>query len=180
MAIETEKYAAVVQTLTALGIGALLFKGGTAKASTTGEYPPEVIQILQALATGMGTTIEQLNDVLTAIRGIPGGEASRYWPENADYETTVRVQCIQANVAYQVPSLVVPDGFEVLVKAYPTNGPLALIFVITNPAPNQSMAYPLLRNETRTMKIKDTGKIYLFTDTAGSQATVTVEQRSGG
>lgn len=170
------KVAAAMSTL-GLAVAAIdLFKKPVA-AAAGGEFPPEVLQLLQAIAYGMEASIAQLNDILDAINGL--GLQVQGYPPNCDYVTTVRINCQAINQSYPVPSLVVPDGFSVLVKAWPGNAVGAFIFVITNPAPNQSMAYPLVFNEAVRLSIKDTGKIHLFTNVAGSQATVTVEQRSG-
>lgn len=170
-----EKWAAVMNTLTAAGIGGLLLKNNQAKAGQS-EFPPEIVPLLQAIVAGMGIIVDDLSSLKDAIAAISPGSV---WGENADYVSTVRIQCVAANQTYPVPSMIVPDGFDILVKAWPTNAIGSLIFVITNPAPNQNACYPLIPNESIRLKIKDSGKIYLFSNVAGSQATVSVEQRGG-
>lgn len=176
MATGPEKYTAIAASIAAVTGSIAAFKS-SAQAQQS-NFPPEFLELLQAIASDEEATIEQLNDILTAIANIPGGGSSQGWPPNADYVTTVLIQCAVINTAYQVPSMIVPDNFEVLIKAYPANNPASLIFVVTNPAPNINNAHPLVPNEPVSYKIKDTGKIYLFTNIAGSQATVSVEQRS--
>lgn len=170
--------AAVMATLAAAGVGADLLINRVKQAQASPGFPPEVLELLTAMAAGMQTTIGQLAEILTAIKDLSLGGGGQGYAPNADYEITVIVQCAVANQAFNVPSMSVPDDFSVLIKAHPGNAVGSFIYVITSPAPNINMAYPMVPNEARTMKIKDTGKIYLFSNIAGSQAVVSVEQRS--
>lgn len=176
------KTSAVFSLISAGAATAALLK--KAPAGSTVNFPPEFLQTLLGILDAMGVTLADLQDILAAIQAIPGGGSGgstfQGWPPNADYVSTVLIQCQVAMQAYPVPGTIVPDDFEVLVKAYPTNAIGSLVYVATNPAPNVNSAYPLVPNEAYRLKIKDTGKIYLFTNIAGSSATVSVEQRSAG
>jgi hypothetical protein len=174
------KTAAVMATLsTAVSLTAL-FKKSKAEAAPPGtQFPPEVLEILSAIAEAMGVTIEYLASIADDVENLQLGNIEvKGYPPNADYATTTRIQCQVANQVYPVPSLAVPDDFDILIKAWPLNAVGSLIFVITNPSPNQNMSYALVPNEPIRLRLKDTGKISIFTNIAGSQATVTVEQRS--
>lgn len=171
------KTTAVMSTLTASILAADVLLRNKSSQATTG-FPPEALQLLQGIAAGMQSTLGQLNEIIAGINGL-SFEGAQGYPPNADYVTSVVVQCQAINQAYDVPSMTVPDNFSAVIKAHPTNAVGSLIYVVTSPAPNVNSAYPLVPNEAYAIKIKDTGKIRLFTNLAGSQAVVSVEQRSG-
>ena len=149
--------AAVMATLSAVAAGANLFKKAPA-AQAGGEFPPKVLQILQALAAGMETTIAELQDIIAAIGNIPGGGTFRGWPENAESAVAVEITCQVANTqSYQAPDFIVPDGFTAVIKAHPLNAIGSLVYWSHQPAPNTAMAYPLMPNEPFNLGVKRTG-----------------------
>lgn len=145
-----------------------------------GEFPPEVLPLLQALVEGLGITVEQLTDILAAIGNIqPGGGGTvQGYPNNCDDMSIAVVNCPVAMEAQQVPAYTVPNGFPVKIKAHPDNVFGSRIFWSTSPAANPVGAEPLMPNDFATAFLKDTGRIYVFSNIAGSQAVISVEHRS--
>jgi hypothetical protein len=179
-ASKTEKWAALASTLAAAGSLANLFKNGRAAAQVTGEFPPEVLTLLQELAAGVGTTIEQLNEIITAIGGISGGGGGgvvQGYPPNCDSMAIAVVNCELANTAYPVPDYTVPDGFSVVIKSHPSNAFGSLVYWSTSPSPNTNSASPLQPNDRDTAALKKTGDIRVFSNIAGSLAVIYIEQR---
>lgn len=180
MATGNERYQNVVSTLTALGIGGLLIKNGKTSAATAG-FPPEVIEVLQGLAEGMGVTIEQLNEIITAIGNVqPGGGNVNVqgYPPNCNYMAIAVIDCQLAMTSYRVPDYPVPDGFTIMIHAHPNNPFGSLAYWSTSPAANVNSSDPMMPNDIRTPGLKNTGGIYVFSTVAGCQVIVAVEQRS--
>jgi hypothetical protein len=148
-------------------------------AAAKSEFPPELMQLLVAMAADLNSIdAARLPDILAAIKELTLGGGLGF-PPNADYLTTVWVTCPIVNTAYPVPELQVPDGMSALIKSAPPpfNAIGSIVFVSTMQAPNVNMAYPLVPNETYPVRLKSTGNLWLFTNIAGSQAIVSVEQR---
>ena len=172
-----EKTAAVMATLAAVASGINLLKPSPVQAHqlAKGEVPQEVISSLQALAGGMEVAIEKLSDILTAISGISLNVQG--YPQNCHYAAIAVINCQGANQAYQSPSYAVPDGFNIVIKSHPNNIAGSLVFWSTSPGANVNASYPLMPNEAYTIGLKNTGSIYVFTNIAGSQVVISVEQR---
>lgn len=117
-------------------------------------------------------TDEQLRLILEAIAAQGKG-----YPPNCEKAAIAVITCLAANQAYPVDDYPVPDGFTVVIKSHPNNAAAALVYWSTQPAPNVNMAFPLALNEAINIGLTRTGSLYVFTDTAGSQVVIAVEQR---
>lgn len=161
-------YAAIMSTIAA-------FRSHTVKAAE-GEFAldQETKDLLAAIAEGCAGILTGLSDIIQAIDALSVNVQG--YPPNADFVSTTRVVCTAVNQAYPLPEMDVPDDFSVLVKAWPLNAVGSLIYVATNPAPNAQMSWPLVPNESLPYRLKTT-KLWVFSNVAGSEAVITVEQR---
>jgi len=164
-------YGAVMSTIAA-------FRSHSVEAGEGGVFTldPETKELLATIAEANAHMLVGLADIFQAILDLQLGVQG--FPPNADYIVTTRVVCTLANTTYPVPEFFAPEGFRVLLKAWPLNAVGSLTYVATNPAPNPQMAWPLIPNESLPYGIKNTSKLWVFSNVAGSQAVVTVEQRT--
>ncbi len=164
-------YAGVMATIAA-------FRSHKAEAGEGTEFTldAETKEMLATIAEANASMLLGLSDILEALSALEVNVQG--FPPNADFVVTTRVVCTLANKTYPVPELEVPEGFQVLIKAWPLNAVGSLVYVATNPAPQQQMAWPLIPNESLPYGIKNTNKLWVFSNIAGSQAVVTVEQRT--
>jgi hypothetical protein len=180
MATNTEKYTAFAVTVATTLAGLNLIKGNKAAAQTNGALPADVVALLQLMAEAQGVTVEQLNDILTAINNLTIGGGSvtvKGYPENCDYVAIAVVNCQVAGVSYPVPAYIVPEGFQAKIKAHPANVFGSLLYWSTSPAPNANSSEPLMPNDFALASLKTTEGVYVFSNVAGSMAVITVEQR---
>lgn len=174
------KWTAVMSTLSAAAITANLLLGKAKAAGTApGNFPPEVLQLLGAMASGMEIEIAQLADILAEIKGL-GPEGGQGYPPNADYVISGNWDFLVANTAFQLPDIVIPDDFEITVKAYPTNpvGSLLRVAKSAGECVDRYASYPLMPNESRGYRVKNADALFLSASVApGCSVTWTVEQR---
>ncbi|MDD5700432.1 MAG: hypothetical protein PHU23_00155 [Dehalococcoidales bacterium] len=160
-------------------IANLLKKIPVAQAGTPGEFPPEVLEYLQAITTGMAATIEEIQAILQAIESIVIGGGTGY-PPNADYPISGTFDLLVPLTTYRLPDITIPDDFEITIKAYPTNPPGSLIYVAKSAGESidRYASYPLMPNESRGYRIKNAKELYVSATVApGCSVTWTVEQR---
>jgi hypothetical protein len=144
--------------------------------------PPEVIQLLIAWAATTDDIKALVTDILNATSGGGGGAG---WPPNADSITSLRVAITPAT-GVQLPSIVIPSGMAVVIKAYALNPAWLWVGASEAECGQVNQAFPLLPNETVSYQIEDANQVYIAAMTPGGVATagcfacVTVEQRRGG
>jgi hypothetical protein len=97
---------------------------------------------------------------------------------NQVYFKALRFVCPVADRNYALPSIPVPEGMELLLRGWPTNG--GIIYVTGDSATlNQvNNSYPLLANETLSLRIQDACKLHVAATVAGEFVVLAVEYAS--
>jgi hypothetical protein len=105
-------------------------------------------------------------------------EAGGNFGFNQTYFKALRFMCPAANTNYVLPSIPVPEGMALLLRGWPTN--LGIIYVTGDSATlNQvNNSYPLLANETLSIRIKDACKLHVAATVAGEFVVLAVEYAS--
>jgi hypothetical protein len=143
--------------------------------------PEEVIQLLIAIAGSSEDILAKAQEILEAL-GTGGGQG---WPANTDSITGLRVAITPATGA-QLPSIIIPSGMAIVIKAWALNP--AWLFVGPTPgeAGNINQSFPLLPSETVSYFVENADEIYVSAMTPGGVPTLgcfaclTVEQRRRG
>jgi len=140
--------------------GALLLSRKALAANVVG-LTQEVMDLLIGIAQGVGSTLEKLEDILTAIEGIPGGGAAVH-PPNATSMDAMFVGCAFAQPkAIRLPSIQVPNGFELQIKGAPNNWGLVYVARSEPKAGSPLNSWPLLPNEAIGYKVKNAQEIWV-------------------
>lgn len=143
--------------------------------------PDEVIQLLIAWAGTTDDIKSLVTDILNAMNGGGGGG----WPPNADAITSLRVAITPAT-GVQLPSIIIPSGMAIVIKAYALNPAWLWVGASEAECGQVNQAFPLLPNEIVSYQVEDANQIYIAAMTPGGVATagcfacLTVEQRRGG
>jgi hypothetical protein len=98
-----------------------------------------------------------MEKILKSILGLLGIVFS-----NKSSIRTTRVSLITANMPYQFPDMLVPDGFTLSIKAYPTNPAMSLVRIGDTAVTCRSMeqSWPLIPNESISYRVKNAGMLY--------------------
>lgn len=159
--------AIAISTASAVASAIVLLRSNKVAASPgPGTFPNEVIELLIAIAKSLDTI---------AARGFGQG-----WPPNTESARTMAVVCDQANLPYQAPDIIVPDGMAITIKASPINAVGAFIYLAKTRGEvfNPMTAWPLIRNESIPYFVKNAKIFWVGSNVPGSVALFTVEQRS--
>lgn len=144
--------------------------------------PKEVVDLISAIAQGVGATLEKLDSITDAIKNI-SIQVSTGFPPNADGITSVFVPCTLAQPnTYQLPSIPVPqDCMVVLLGRNPAGANTGIIYVSGTQvgAGTNTSAYPLIPNATVGYKVKNANSIWIGSTVAGEGVYITVEQMKG-
>ncbi|MDD5510852.1 MAG: hypothetical protein PHI12_08580 [Dehalococcoidales bacterium] len=179
---DRQDYTAIAATGAAV-MAALAWSKSPAAASS--QFPPELMQLLTAMASDLNDADRvKLADILVAIQQLnpelnPAVGGLKGYPANLPRLSTTRVQILAVNTAVQLPDIVIPDGFAVKIKAYPTNAGIVRVGPGKTGAIDPNQAETLLANEATFYNIQNTNILYV-TSTAlavvGEYVTVTAEQ----
>jgi len=175
--------AAVGSTISAIAAAILLARKPVSAAAS--EFPPEVLEILSAIAQGEATTIEQMQQIINflAQQGGGGGELGLGYPPNATGISAFFVNCPLAQPnAYNLPSLEIPRGMRVtLLARNPVGVNAGIIYVAKSQvdAGGNTQSYPLPANATISYTITNSNLIWIGATVAGEGVYVTVEQMGG-
>lgn len=162
--------------------GAILLTKRTAQAAVGPviSLPKEVMDLLSAMAQGIGAILERLDEIIEGIRAIPGGGVSGGYPDNSNAITATFVSCPQAQlVAYQLPSIVIPKGRSLDILARnPGGANTGLIWVsgTQTGAQGTQQSRPLLPGATISYRVKNANCIWISAAVAGEGVYLTVEQ----
>ncbi|MCK9602736.1 MAG: hypothetical protein M0R06_27050 [Sphaerochaeta sp.] len=175
--------AAVGSTISAIAAAILLARKPVSAAAN--EFPPEVLEILSAIAQGEATTIEQIQQIINLIgqQGQPGGGSSSGYPPNATSIAAFFVNCPLAQPnAYQLPALQIPEGMRVALLArnpLGVNGGIIYVGKSQVDAGGNTQAWPLPANATISYRITNSNQLWIGATVAGEGVYVTVEQMGG-
>ena len=172
MSKETNAALAVGGGAALLAAIALMKTGATpASAATTVGLDEPTTQLLVAIAQGVV-------DIETAIAslgsGVGGGQG---WPPNTEHITALRVPITALNRGHQLPAIDIPDGFQLLMRGWPTNANIIWVAGSELECVNINTAYPLLPNDIVGYGIKNAEAIWVSGGAVGDFVVITVEQR---
>jgi hypothetical protein len=142
--------------------------------------PDEVIQLLIALAGSSDEINATVQEILQAL-----GAGGQGWPANTDSITGLRV-AINPPTGVQLPSIIIPSGMALVIKAWALNPAWLFVGPTVAEAGNINQAFYLMPSETVTYFVENADQIYVAgmtpggVPTAGCFACLTVEQRRRG
>lgn len=156
-----------VATASALGAA-----GGAGLTALLTRKPPETVDLstITDLVIQLNNNFIALNETLSQLRG---------YPVNATGLQITRLDIAALNTAYQFPDVEVPDGFQALFKAWPTNVGTIYLGKTAPDACNIVQVCPLLPNDIVTLAIKNTKMIFITGTVVGDSMTMMVESRGG-
>jgi hypothetical protein len=173
------KYTAAMATGAALASALTLSKQTQAAAATAG-IPPELIELIAAMAADLAVTKQALIELLAKL-SVSGG-AYQGWPPNTNQIVTARYPIAVALQAIQLDDIPIPDDFELIIKADPTNPVAPQRLLVGNSranAENVNAAWPLLPNEFRGFKVKSARVIWVAATAVPAWVNISVEQPGG-
>lgn len=171
----TAKTAITISTAAAITAALALFTGKAKAAVGNGQIPEELWNLIIAIAKSadnidadMDTLISKLGEAGITVQG---------WPENCNAIQTVRIICTVANQAYQLPDMDIPDGFQLLVKAWPLNAGLIYVGEDQSAATNPNRIFALNRSETVGIAIVSGNVAWVSATVAGDSVCLICEKR---
>jgi len=176
---ENAKVVAVGFAGTAIG-AAIAWLNQKKAAAGESVIPDEVVQLLIAIAAASEDTKQTVAQILAAL-----GAGGQGWPANTDSITGLRV-AINPAAGMQLPSIVVPSGMTLVIKAWALNPAWLFVGPSLGEAGNINQSFPLLPSEVVTYQVENADQIYIAgltaggVPTAGCFACLTVEQRRRG
>lgn len=138
-----------------------------------------IAQSIQGLPEDSIEALTKLEEIKTAIGNLVMGGGGGIVP-NADYTLSMGILLPVAFQAYQLPVIPIPDDMSLAIKSWPFNaaGSLVLVASSATTAINITSAWPLIRNESITYKIKNAHALFVSTTIGGSIVMISAEQRS--
>lgn len=175
MADKLDTVAALVAANAGISLLDLLRKPAPALAAS--EFPPEVLDLLRAMGATMLDTQAQLSEILAALRQMSLNVQG--YPPNADFALSGRVSLTVALTPDRLPQILIPEGFQILVKSWPFNPAAGLILTSksSGEAKNLDAAWPLIPNESIPYAIKNAQEIWVAATVVPAWVNWTVEQR---
>jgi len=167
--------------------GAILLGQKTVQAApaTVVSLAQDAMDLLIAMAQGIGSIIEKLDEIVTAIKSIPGGEGApgAGYPPNADTFVAQFIPCpfVQPQ-AYHLPPLDIPTGMTLqLLARNPIGVNVGIIWVSpTEPGAGQpTQSWPLTPGATLGLTLKNAGSVYISATIANEGVYISVEQNKG-
>lgn len=177
------KFVGALAAIVAAIEGAILLTRKTVQAApiTVVSLAKEVMDLLAAMAQGIGSILEKLDEIVVALQSIaPGGGG---YPENADGITATFVGCpFPQPQSFQLPSIVVPKGMELeLLARNPAGVNVGIIWVSGTSvgAGGAVQARPLIPGATVSYKVKNANSLYIGATIANEGVYISVEQNKG-
>ena len=150
-------------------------QGGGTVPTTVVTLDDNTMDLLIAIANATGQSVTDLQNILTALSNSPSNQG---YPQNAD--TIDNGQVSLSLVGVSLPSLVIPDNFAIVIKAFVGNPIGSYVLVSGSKAGSSglSTSYPLSPGETIAYKVKNASSIYVAATIIPAFINFTVEQRS--
>ncbi len=153
---------------------ALVRKGASpAQASQELNLDEPTTELLVAIAQGVisiETAIASLGDTGGGIGG-PG------WPPNAEHVMATRIAITALNKGHQLPSIAIPDDFQILLRGWWANGGIIYVGGSESESVNINTTWPLLPNDIVGYRIQNANTIWISGTTVTDSLVLTVEQR---
>lgn len=172
-AARAAKTAAIASATAAVAAIASLLRSPSGAAAQTppGQFPPEVLQALAAIAQTDLAILEQLQALSAG-----GALAIQGYPKNADTFDVEHVPCLVAGKAYPVPTMNVRDGFRIWFDAPTSNKKTVYVGPTQGESTNPQLSRPLVPGQGFGLYLKTSVGLYVSADSAGDEVVVTVEQ----
>lgn len=146
--------------------------------ASTGVIPPEIIELLAAMAADISDMdVNLLPKILAALSGSSSG---RGYAANLDYPYTSSTAFAAALAPVRLPYVEIDDDYSLVIKAFNGNPPLSYIYVAKSgpDAININASWPLAPGETISYRVHNAEEIWIAASVApGCSAYWTVEQR---
>lgn len=155
------------------GLTALLTK----KPPAPGSEPVDLNTITDLL-TQINNNLIAFNEMFSQTEETSQLTVQGY-PNNATGLEIVRLDIAALNTAYQFPDVEVPNGFQVLFKAWPTNAGIIYLGKTGPDARNVVQVCPMLPNDVVTLAIKNSKMVFITGTAVGDFMTMMVESRGG-
>jgi len=139
------------------------------------ELPQELWNLLISIAQSLDNIDIDTDKVINALEG--SSINFQGWPPNADSVQTIRVICPVANRAYQLPDMPIPEGFSLVIAAWPLNVNLIYIGEDQAAATNANRVDALAAGGLRTLAIYNAKLIWVSALAAGDSVTLISEKR---
>ena len=178
------KFIGALASIIAAVEGAIILTRKVAQAApiTVVSLAKEVMDLLVAMAQGIGSIIEKLDEIIDAIKSIPGGAGAGY-PPNADTFVAQFVACpFPLPQTYHLPPLAIPTGMTLQILARnPLGVNVGIIWVSpTEPGAAQpTQSWPLIPGATLGLTVKNANSVYISATIANEGVFITVEQNKG-
>ena len=170
--------------LAGVGVGAIgaWLLSGKVSAAPPG-VDPKFWEALLALIATVDSETQALKELITLLQGQgqePGQLTFQGYPPNVDDVEITRITINALVTAYQLPDIAVPDGFTIVIKAWPTNAGLIYVARSAPDARNVAQVFPLLPNDFVGEAVTNADVFYISGTAVGDFASVLVGHRKGG
>jgi len=156
------------------GVGALVGYAMRGKPVQAGEVDlTTVVSILNSI-------YDEIQKLIPLIPGGGGTVGGAGYPANVIKVRSVRVVIAVAGVAQRCPTVFVPEGMELKIKAGFSNLGVVYVAESQQSAQNINSSEPLVRNEFTLYQIKDAYECWVTSTRAGDFVTLTAEQPQQG
>jgi len=144
-------------------------------ASPSGTIPPELMELLVAIAQSTDRVDGNVLEIINAISQL--AISTQGYVPNADSMVATRIACPVANTPYRLPYIIVPHDMQLVLLGWPLN--TGWIQVGCSPAEctNINQSFPLLRGAVAGWRVKNAECLYVSAAAAGDFVVLTVEQR---
>jgi hypothetical protein len=155
---------------------ALIRSGSTVSASGSVTLDKATQDLLIAIAAASGESLDAVKAILAQMQG-SGAITIKGYPSNFSSGIIGRITFSQANRAYRLPAINIPDDVHLVIKAWPANGGLIYVgFSDVAVTTQLEQAYPLLPNEFVGYRVKVGSALYVSGNTVGDSVLYTAEQ----
>ena len=183
----TGKAAGLVLGGTATVLAAIALARTQVAKATPGDSQIVNEAITELLIAMASTNVDILNAIQSIFIPSPSdgdGEVTFFqnirvqgFPDNTQTMIATRVVIEALNTAIELPDIPVPNGFELQIKGWPTNGGLILVSNSRPGATNLNQSWPLLANEAIGYAIQNADELWVSGTAVGDIVVLTVEQR---
>jgi hypothetical protein len=135
------------------------------------------IDLFIAMAQG----IENINQTLgSGESGEPGAVTMQGYPKNVDDIEINRIQIGALNTAYQLPDIQVPNGFNLVIKAWGNNAGIIYIGKSAPDVLNINQVFPLWPNDFIGEAVTNAKMFYISGTAVTDSVSLFVGHRKGG
>jgi hypothetical protein len=173
-------YTGVASTAAAVAAVAMLLRQqGQGQGQGNGSFPPELMQLLSAMAVNLDTLtsdMEGINSWLAHYQNSPGGAG---YPPNTNQVNIYSINLTVAGQPVQLQDMIIPDDFYLVVKSAPGNPGAGLVYIGNSQsnAANPLSSYPLIPNEFRAFRINQAKTLWVSATIVPALVIVSAEQK---